>query len=383
MKTYTSLLIPVLLITLKCSAQNLDANGVPLSATDVNNNIPYLQTPSMSPFVYDSSRMMTEINVSGSADAYPWLSADGLRLYYYSGVFNNIAFTSRANTASYFDPPVLANIVFPMGTLSCWFSADELDVYYLHNGLYYAHRTSIASAFGPAVAITVTGVAPYSACSLDPTQNELYFFVNNSIKRCDRTGPTSFNYVYSLTSPTGWFNPGQISKDGLVFFAGVPGPLKSDIFSLERTAIGSNFSNPQPVQGINIPGNPYTSQPTMSDNLEWAVVLSNVVDSWSEDELAIAHNGTTTSVFDPAKENFKPMVYPNPVADRLRFRMSKAAGNKPVLEIYSAQNTLIEKQLIDANESIDVSHYAYGVYFYKIYTAGNTAVHSGKFAVMH
>jgi hypothetical protein len=383
MKTYTSLLIPVLLITLKCSAQNLDANGVPQSAADVNNNIPYLLTSSLSPFVYDSSRMLTEINAANMADAYPWISADGLRLYYYSGVYNNIVYTSRANTTSYFDPAVLANPVFPQGTLSCWFSADELDVYYIHNGLYYAHRTTIASPFNTPVSQIVAGAFPYAACSLDPTQNELYFYVNNGISRCDRTSPNSFQYVSTLTSPTGMFNPGQISKDGLVFFVGVPGTLSSDIYSLERAAIGNNFSNPQLVQGINVTGRPYTSQPTISDNLEWAVVLSNAIDSWTEDELAIAHLGSTTSVFDPAKESFKPMVYPNPVADKLYFRMSKATNNKPVIEIYSAQNTLIGSQLIDSNESIDVSRYAEGVYFYKIYSAGNTKVDNGKFVVMH
>ena len=383
MKRFTYLLIPALFIALHCSAQNMDANGMPLSSAEVSSNAPYLPASSMSPFVYDTVRMINEINVSSSSDAYPWISADGLRLYYYSGVFSNMAYTSRANTTSYFDPPSLGNAVFPNGTMSCWFSADELDVYYINSGVKYAHRTSVASAFGPPVPITVTGASPFSAISLDPTQNEMYFFSNSSIYRCDRTSPTSFNFTYTLAGPTGSFNPGQISKDGLTFFASVPGTFSSDIWSLTRVAIGDPFANPAQVQGINVPGNPFNNQPTISDNLEWLVMVSATQNSWSENELAIAHMNNTTSVFDPAKENFKPVVYPNPVADKLYFRMSKASYNKPVIEIYSPSNILVETQLIDENTGIDVSRYAEGVYFYKLYTAGNTAVHNGKFAVLH
>jgi hypothetical protein len=386
MKTYTSLLIPVLLISLKCSAQNLDANGIPSSIVKDNNTAPFMNPASLSPYVYDSVRAISEINVNNSADAYPWISADGLRLYYVCNNLGHLGFTSRPNTSSYFATPVIADPVFPANTMSCWFSADELDVYYTSSStIYYAHRTSIASAFSTPVMISVTGAFPFAGISLDPTQNELYFYTSSyGMARCIRTGLTSFALSYFMQSPLGSFNPGQLSKDGLVFFTSLASGLQTLIYSMSRSTLADSLTNPQLVQGLNDMTIDYNSQATTSDSLQWVVLVRTPNNSWSEDDLFIARlSGTVTSVFDPAKENFTPVVYPNPVADKLYFKISNAAINKPVIEIYSAQNTLIASQGIDANATVDVSRYAEGVYFYKIYAAGNATLHNGKFVVMH
>jgi hypothetical protein len=382
MKTIFTLCLALQLFILACTAQITDMNGLPVSVTNPGLNPPY-QNNAFAPVVYDSVRHLSETNVTGMADAYPWISADGLRLYYHSASLYNMAFTSRPNVTSYFNPPVLGNAIFPSGTFSAWFSADELDVYYIVSGsIYYAHRASIGSSFSTPVLITVSGASPFSAISLDPTQNELYFYASG-ISRCVRTSPTSFVYTYDLPVTINNFNPGQLSKDGLSFFVSIDG-AGSDIYSYTRATLNDSLTNPQLVQGINIPGNPYNTQPTLSDNLEWMVFVSSTADLWTEDELAIAHKGTTTSVFDPAQEKPGTTVFPNPVSERLNFRIGKSYGKNVFVKIYSVENTLVEEKFIgDNNAFLDVSKYKHGIYFYKISGHDNALIHAGRFTVIH
>ena len=111
----------------------LDANGFPksqdkkgISATNfapVSRNAVDLG--------YDGTRALSEINNSVAGEGYPWISADGLRLYYTStsGESNfMIYYSERATVESLFQAPVPAsiNVVAP---LSIWLSENEMEAY--------------------------------------------------------------------------------------------------------------------------------------------------------------------------------------------------------------------------------------------------------------
>lgn len=111
------------------------------------------------PFHFNTVRALNEINDPFQADAYPWLSNDGLRLYYIKGFVgnvNSIYYTSRPNIDSQFLPSQnlqISTITFP-NFISCWLNNSETEIFIVENNkpsnnisqtIYHSIRTSTLS----------------------------------------------------------------------------------------------------------------------------------------------------------------------------------------------------------------------------------------------
>ena len=184
----------------------------------------------LSVLAYDTVRALTEINASNQADAYPWISPDGLRLYYTNGTpSNHLMYTSRVSPYSLFTTPVTVTVNLT-GATSYWLSHDELDVYICtSNSLFYAQRTTVSSSFNVPVQIILVGgpdSTSIKGASLNANQNELFVYMSFSsgtpcIAQFSRSSATSFSFTKKISLPTGYAaSPGQISKDGLTLFFG-------------------------------------------------------------------------------------------------------------------------------------------------------------------
>ncbi len=272
----------------RCLSQSLDCNKIIVANNFALSGLPVLQPGLLSVVnTYDTIRALTEINVANEADAFPWISPDGLRLYYTSGANNNqMMFTQRPNTSSYFGTPVIVPVTIANPS-SYWLSANELDLYICNDSVYYAHRNSVGSAFNTPVLISLLQpfgqIQSYRSASLDSTQNTIYVSAYNmgylGIFEFGRSTATSFVYKRSLPAPSG-YTPitGQLSKDALYFFcdASYTGSFPVSLYQLSRGTPADSFdvSTFQLIPGINNL-NTYNIQPSMSDSLNWVAFVGS------------------------------------------------------------------------------------------------------------
>lgn len=86
---------------------------------------------------YGDVRPLDEINREGYADAYPWLSGDGLRLYYIMDEY--IYNTSRLSIEDRFEESEKLNLPENTneGIASCWLNASETEIYLIKGSLIY------------------------------------------------------------------------------------------------------------------------------------------------------------------------------------------------------------------------------------------------------
>lgn len=363
------------------SEKILDQNGLPRKNTSVQSNIPYSFSNIMTTYTYDSIRKLTEINIPNVADAYPWISADGLRLYYINGSStDSIMFTQRANTNSYFSTPVRLPIS-GFDPYSCWLSKDELDIYICENdSLLYAHRNSVSLPFSRPVNISLIGIIPsVTGPSLNSAQDELFlYFFNYGIIRMSRSSPTSFTYTGDLLVPSGnSTGPAQLSKDDLTLFFSVTQGTNR-LYQMTRTSTSDSFDTTtfQQIQGIN-DTSAFNAQPSMSDSLDWVAFVRNPYNTWDGNDLFLAHNGKISSVFNPDELPISLSVYPNPASGQITIGTSSYHSNSQISILNMTGQILITRQISEPRTVINISALPNGVYFVRL--TNDRTVEVGKF----
>ncbi len=89
---------------------------------------------------YDSGRPIEEVNDPQDADAYPWLSADGLTLYFTHD--NNILYATRANTSEMFSEPrpLRFQDSSEVHVMTCWVDHKGKELYFISSGSIYKSK---------------------------------------------------------------------------------------------------------------------------------------------------------------------------------------------------------------------------------------------------
>jgi hypothetical protein len=382
------------------TAQNLDINGALLKNTSVQLNVPYANSTIVTVYDYDSIRSLSEINDPNYADAYPWISPDGLRLYYTSGAnFNGLMFTQRADTNSFFITPTLVPILVS-DALSYWLSTDELDVYIsTRYNIKFAHRDSVSLPFNTPVTINLLGIsgAPFlSGASLNEPQDELFMYYNNSpqdegIIEFSRLSGTSFTYTRTLPHPAGYsMTVGQLSKDELTFFFGAAyNNGKTSLYQMTRVTPADSFeiNTFQEIKGIN-DTTVLNIQPSMSDNLNWVTFVRNPVYIWESNDLFLAHKGIVSSVFNPDEMQITSSVFPNPASEYVSVKCRPFSQDPLLINVFSSAGNIIyqnDGSRFAENFMIETRSMKDGLYFYRVlqFTNGKPRVGTGKFVVLH
>lgn len=97
---------------------------------------------------YGNARMLTEVNDPGLSDAYPWLSADGLRLFYCRDF--KLYQTSRNSAADSFNTPAAVKFEgeVQLEIVSSWLTPDEKTMFLVaNNQIYKCTRKSKGTIF--------------------------------------------------------------------------------------------------------------------------------------------------------------------------------------------------------------------------------------------
>jgi hypothetical protein len=334
-----------------------------------------------SSIIYDSTRALDEINDFFNADAYPWISPDGLRLYFIRGtnpnLFNTqLMLTERVNTNSYFNSPIIVPLGISNPT-SCWFSNDELNVYICNgDSIYFADRITSSSPFNSPVPIQLTGFPPHTfvgGASLNLAQDILLLSLDTSttyqpvIAEFSRTSPTSFSYTRTLFPPTGYeTGVGQLSKDDLTYYFDARfNNGFSLLYQVSRTTVADSFnlSMLQLIQGINDTLK-YNIEPSMSDNLDWLAFVRASTIHWESNDLYLSHNGITSSAFNQETKPQSVSLFPNPTIGQFAITLSSTNAEITVNDIFGKQLFKIQSEQLTTRLQLDNN----GVYLVQVTT---------------
>lgn len=134
---------------------------------------------------YTAVKPLKEVNDPNLSDSYPWLSADGNRIYFTKQYGADIKFylSERKDNGDVFRKPVELGFSLPAvsNNMSCMLSNDETELYALSGNLiYYAKRNSVNEPFGKPVEIANTSNSGYLS-GITMTDDAKELFVYNSV----------------------------------------------------------------------------------------------------------------------------------------------------------------------------------------------------------
>lgn len=321
-----------------------------------------------------SLRTLLEINIGNTADAYPWLSADGLRLYFTQETSGyQISFTERANTSSPFSALVALTLPVELASsFSCWLTADELHMY-LSDGdnLFHLSRNNVNANFDTYTQVTLTGLnyAFISAPSLDPDGLKLYAYVEVSngyeIGIFEKTATDDFSFEGFLLVPFGMKpEPGQLSKNGLRYYLGLQSETTGEsagLFTASRESLldpfdPANFTEIEGVQSLD----EYKGQCTVSGDEQTLVFTYSPQNSWPSNDLYLIEcDGNFVSTQAPSSADWA--VYPNPSAGT--FSVKSAASEETFVDVYNAIGLKVwSQQLVGEVTDIQLVGQPNGIY---------------------
>lgn len=354
---------------------------------------------------FDNVRALSEINVNNRADSYPWISNDGLRLYYtkQTDSIDIIVRSERAHPDSLFSSPIALSINSPTDrNISCWLTDDELNIYFFvqipfndsERTLFHASRNDILEVFDEPAQIDLIGdISGYSAAPSFTEDMEQLFIFNSSndgqvILIFDKVNADEYLLVDNLSVPEGFeISPGQLGNDDLSYYLS----LKEEngtklLYVAERESIEADFDSIHILCNSEINDSLFqVIQPSISKDGNYFVFVKNVSNFWPGNDLFIAANDDiTVANKDLTSESIDINVYPNPTIDQLTFEFKNDFSNTMfTLLVYSSNGRLVETQKIPANSQnfvLPISAYAPGFYYYKIKRQGQS-VDFGKFVV--
>jgi hypothetical protein len=149
------------------------------------NNDLYITSRESEDAAFGSVRPLDEINDPEMSDSYPWLSNDGLRIYFTKQKGSEITFYSAKRESLDekfakprkldFTPPKISN------NMSCFLSTDELEIFALSGDkIYHATRENAFGKFSAPIEIGQSSDNGYMS-GITMTQDNAELFVFNSV----------------------------------------------------------------------------------------------------------------------------------------------------------------------------------------------------------
>jgi hypothetical protein len=248
------------------------------------------------------------INMENQADAYSWLSKDGLRLYFTrDNSSDEIWKAERKSISDEFINPksILIDGVLGDDIFSCWLTEDEKTVFFVTHEdkgvfsttLYRASYNEQSKSFKNPLKINLTGGEISVATSIfisgpslteDLSQLFVYYNGDHSNERiASFASQDGINYEFkSFLNNADNYCPGTLADNGLSFYL----TLRNEdnlLVKLTRPELNSEFENPTYYiidSSINTDKNYY--QPCVNSELG-IISLTYGVGTWESNNLAI------------------------------------------------------------------------------------------------
>ncbi len=307
---------------------------------------------------FDTIRELSEINEYGVADTYPWISDDGLRIYFQK---NNLIYNAHRNS----DNEFFSNIEYLTinflneDNIAPWLSQDQLELFFTKRNpselgcyLYKATRNSIDENFDNLTQINLLGwtdvknkIYFIARPSFTPDKNQMFIYhsyQNNNILILNKTAENEYTLADSLQIPENYsLTPGYLSYNGLRYYLSLYPPNESEarLYFFERDSINEKFSRLYYINNniINASGES-TLHTYITNNQNYCVYLRSP-NSWNDDDIFIAQNNAVDTK-KMLKNNFN--LYPNPAEDYIFLEFNETIEKNSIAEIYSLSGILMQ-----------------------------------------
>lgn len=342
---------------------------------------------------WESPRLLDNLNNQGAAEAYPYLSEDGLRLYFtrQSEEGLNLYMASRKSIYDAFSnrQPLSPNL--PDGAFSGWLSNDERELYYSDGQhLRYAYRNGLGEDFSASATITLLGMDLdfISGPSLTPDKQELYIYHNDTEKqilRFRKTGVMEYTLLEQLAMPPGLRpGPGQLSKNGLSYYFSLEAQGQDRLFKYSRASLDGPWYKLEALDGIFCDTDISPAQPSVSLDEQIVACTSTAEDSWDNNDLSVSTAipqstaGTSTPgptgvelamEEPPVSYALGTRVYPNPTDVRVTLAIDRVDADAS-FTLYDINGRELQRQTIrNTQTGIDLENLPGGIYFLKVVQA--------------
>jgi len=243
-------------------------------------------------------RETKQVNISGKADSYPYISEDGLRLYFTSnreGGHGRFFISTRKNLAESFGEPKVLSKHLTDGYYAGTLTADELTMVMVMSGdMYISVRKNLNEEFPKPVKISGTGDKYHFGPSISPDGKQIIVTVTTGEKDkpwvYERTGTYSVGTSKILPDvPVGEAGPGQFSKDGLYYYLSIETNKTEHLWRYSRTSLTGDFSNleelPEQMKGLRC-----ILQPSLNKDGSVLVFVTAQNNLWDDDEILLVNS---------------------------------------------------------------------------------------------
>jgi len=300
-----------IIITGQITAQNIE-DEVDLQIPEFFKDFIKKQNIEISTIEADNIRQLSEFNEPDNVEAYPWLSDDGLRIYFIKNDGEDkILFSSRTSINEKFGEPEEIKLEgVAKKRISPWLTPDELNLYFLTDEnnlnmartLYHAQRTSIDKKFKNAVKIDLIGdIREYIVSpSFTPDMQQLFLFQGIGVETEDykdeimilnKTGDNEYTLTSKVILPDEFnVGPCKLTSDGLKLFFSVEYIGDKDYIGyFERDDFGQEFKDMYFLEFTSLNSDDFSNhQPMVTSNEKFMAFTRSTEDLWSSNELYIA-----------------------------------------------------------------------------------------------
>ncbi|MBL7731123.1 MAG: T9SS type A sorting domain-containing protein [Chitinophagaceae bacterium] len=360
-----------------------------------------IDIPAKDPVKPFKSPEVASLNRDNVADAYPFISGDGLRLYYsssHNASFSNLYISERKSIKEPFGEARLLCPSYETGYYCATFTADEQTMYLGKSGhIYVARRSSINATFGEPELVEGLPGGFIFAPAISPNGEELVLVTDSNPDDLAHFKMTSYKRATPADGfaipPTEYKEPGtgQFSKDGLQYYLSVYTQMnKSVILRGSRTSLKEQFTNWEELKlgpaGVSVAG-----QPTVNADGTILLFISSPNNSWNGDDLVYATDFDRNDfaknanvipgekVTPAAAVMIQAKLYPNPAVHSVTFELVAEPGAEYTLWLVDMNGRRVKQQRIVARRSIiNLEGLTSGIYIYELRDDTGKLVAGGK-----
>ncbi len=351
-------------------------------------------------------RETTGVNQPGIADAYPYLSADALRLYFTTnreGGHGRFYISTRNSIEEPFGEPTPLGVDLVDGYYAGTLTLDELTLCMVYRGdMYLSYRKDLNSEFSSPAIIDGQSGGFHFGPAISPDGNQIIVNVKSGkdelLKMYRKVQEGVFEEAGLLPIPDGYEpGPGQFSKDGLSFYFSLeqPGIPEATIWRYSRTTVNDKFVDLEKLP-VTINSLMRNFQPSINGDGSVFVFVTSQNDLWEEDDIVLVNDPSKrlnapeqfARVINNESGDLKVMnkvvstevkAFPNPFQNNIVIQSDGDVTDGATFLLYDLRGGLILKQRINSRRTdIQLNHLSSGTYVYQLVSPQQTMISSGK-----
>jgi Secretion system C-terminal sorting domain/WD40-like Beta Propeller Repeat len=370
-------------------------------------------------------RETNAVNKDNVADSYPYLTADGLRLYFTSnreGGHGRFFISTRNSIKDPFGEPKVLSPKLTDGYYAGTLTADELTLCMVNSGaMYISVRTNRNGEFPKPVKVNGASENYHFGPSISPDGKEIMVTVTvngkDITRMYKRTGSYSVEKVNELPVSDGNTpGPGQFSKDGLSYYFSMKTKDNEHLWRYSRTSVADNFTALEelPEQMKRLKNN---VQPSLNEDGSVMVFVTSPNNLWEGDDIVLVNmrkedvdtapkfaniiinadsilkekvdvSQQVTVITSNAASSLKVIskeplpqlkVFPNPFTGTINIEINELTAEGALFNLYDLSGKIIKQQKINnLRTSISFNHLSSGIYPYQIIDGKGKLIYSGK-----